>query len=145
MSDPIIITQEFNAPIDKVWKALTDRTEMKTWYFDIPDFVLSEGAVFKFYEPGETKQFLHLCKIIKIIPGELFQHTWTYPDLSKGVSTVTWKLMSLGDRTELILTHEGLENFSDGGAAFARDNYVAGWNEIVCILLHKHFEENSNE
>lgn len=37
-NQPFIIERTFNAPIPKVWKALTDHEQMKEWYFDIPDF-----------------------------------------------------------------------------------------------------------
>ncbi|WP_313029045.1 SRPBCC domain-containing protein [Soonwooa sp.] len=39
-----------NAPIDKVWKALTNKDDMKHWYFDIPDFNLEKAAVFNFFK-----------------------------------------------------------------------------------------------
>jgi uncharacterized protein YndB with AHSA1/START domain len=43
MSNPIIVEYKVNAPIERVWKALTDKTEMRSWYFDIPDFELETG------------------------------------------------------------------------------------------------------
>ncbi|WP_262896812.1 SRPBCC domain-containing protein [Chryseobacterium cucumeris] len=39
MSTPITVQYTINAPAEKVWKALTDKNEMKSWYFDIQDFV----------------------------------------------------------------------------------------------------------
>ncbi len=43
----IIIEQDFNAAASKVWNAITDKDEMKIWYFDLeafkpdnPDFAL---------------------------------------------------------------------------------------------------------
>ncbi|SIQ52021.1 Activator of Hsp90 ATPase homolog 1-like protein [Chryseobacterium sp. RU37D] len=53
---PIIVEDKVNVPAEKVWKALTDKNEMKAWYFDIPDFELKVGKVFNFYEPGEEKK-----------------------------------------------------------------------------------------
>ena len=72
--------------VSKVWQALTDKNQMKEWYFDIPDFELKTGAVFNFYEPGEAKQFHHRCRILEIVPEKKFSHTWTHPGLSKGES-----------------------------------------------------------
>lgn len=68
MSHPIIIEQKVNASAEKVWKALTDINEMKIWYFDIPDFIPEEGAVFNFYEPGDEKKYHHQAEILEIIP-----------------------------------------------------------------------------
>lgn len=46
MNKPIIVQYKVNAPIEKVWKALTNMAEMKSWYFDIPDFELEVGRQF---------------------------------------------------------------------------------------------------
>jgi hypothetical protein len=35
---PIILERLFNAPTSKVWAALTDKNEMKKWYFDLAEF-----------------------------------------------------------------------------------------------------------
>ncbi len=32
---PVILEILLNAPVKKVWKALTDKNEMKIWYFDL--------------------------------------------------------------------------------------------------------------
>lgn len=40
----------YNAPVEKVWQALTDKDQMKQWYFDIPDFNTAPGSRFDFYE-----------------------------------------------------------------------------------------------
>lgn len=39
---------------------------------------------------------------------------------------VKWELITLGDKVKVTLTHTGVENFADGGAEFARENYEAG-------------------
>ena len=31
--------------VQKVWQALTDKSQMKEWYFDIPDFELRVGEI----------------------------------------------------------------------------------------------------
>jgi len=38
MHDNVVVKKELHAPVEKVWQALTDKTLMKKWYFDIPDF-----------------------------------------------------------------------------------------------------------
>ncbi len=34
--EPFIIERTYNAPVSKVWSAITDKDQMKQWYFDIP-------------------------------------------------------------------------------------------------------------
>lgn len=35
----LTVSYEIKAPVNKIWSALTNKDEMKIWYFDIPDFV----------------------------------------------------------------------------------------------------------
>ena len=45
---PFVIERTFNAPVERVWKALTDRNETKQWYFDIEKFNPEVGFEFEF-------------------------------------------------------------------------------------------------
>lgn len=121
-------------PARKVWLALTEKDQLKEWYFDIPDFELKEGATFNFYEPGGENKFHHRCTIIEIIPHEKFSHTWTHPGRSKGESIVTWFLSERNGETEVTLQHMGVENFADAGPEFAPENYQMGWDGFMSIL-----------
>lgn len=129
------------ADAGKIWQALTEPSQMKEWYFDVHDFELVVGNTFYFYEPGENKKFRHLCTILEIKPNQKFSHTWTYPELSKGKSVVTWNLHPQGEFTKVILTHEHLESFEDGGKDFDKDNFIAGWNEILHKSLMSYVEK----
>ena len=46
---PVVVEQEYNTSIDKVWNALTIKEEMKYWYFNLPEFYAEEGFEFQFY------------------------------------------------------------------------------------------------
>lgn len=140
--EPIVVEETINAPIGKVWKALTEKSQLKLWYFDIPDFEVKVGATFNFYEPGEEKKYHHQGVIQEILPIQKLEHTWTHPSHSKGVSILTWELEPVGDATRVTLTHRGIENFADAGKAFERESYEAGWKEIVGILLKDYLEKS---
>ncbi|HAO26911.1 MAG TPA: SRPBCC domain-containing protein, partial [Chryseobacterium indologenes] len=88
MNTPIIVQYEIEAPVDKVWKALTDKNEMKFWYFDIPDFVAEAGQIFNFFEPGGENKYHHQGEILDILPNQKLKHTWSYPDYSSVKTTV---------------------------------------------------------
>ncbi|HBB91118.1 MAG: ATPase [Bacteroidetes bacterium GWF2_49_14] len=128
---PFTVQKEFTATPEEIWDAITSRVKMKEWYFDIPDFELREGAVFNFFEPGGENKFHHQCKITKVVPRKLFQHTWTYPGFSKGVTMVTWEIDPSEGGSTVTLTHDGIENILDGGEAFQPENFAAGWTEIL--------------
>lgn len=133
---PIIVEKIYPASISKVWKALTDKDQMKEWYFTIDDFELKEDSTFNFYvndEEGEV--YHHQCVVKEIVPEKRFSHTWTHPTHSKGESLVTWELQPAVGGTKVTLTHQGVETFADGGADFSKDNYKTGWDEILGTSL----------
>ena len=46
------IKQKVNLPLEIVWKTITQKTEMRHWYFAILDFELKLKQIFHFFEPG---------------------------------------------------------------------------------------------
>ena len=138
---PLVKEISLNAPVERVWKALTDNAQMKEWYFDIADFKPEVGFEFSFTGQGsDCEDFVHECRITKVEPLKLLQHTWTYKDHS-GESVLTWELMAEGDKTHIKLTHEGLHTFAAHGKDFGRDSFNAGWEEIVKTNLKKYVEQ----
>jgi uncharacterized protein YndB with AHSA1/START domain len=144
-SEPFIIEQTYNVPASKVWKAITDRNQMKLWYFDIAEFRPEVGFEFEFSGENEGRRFLHLCKVIEVVPEEKLSYSWRY-DGYEGNSVVTFELFSDGDKTRLRLTHEGLETFPINNPDFKKENFAAGWNYITGTSLKKFVEtENVTE
>ncbi|MCW1961529.1 SRPBCC family protein [Chryseobacterium viscerum] len=141
MSTPITVQYKINAPAEKIWKALTNKNEMKSWYFDIRDFVLEIGKEFNFYEPGGENKYHHQGEILEIIPNQKLKHTWSYPDFSALKTVVTWELFPEDGQTLVKLTHEGIENFKDLGEGFSRDNFTQGWNTILGQSLKEYVEK----
>lgn len=124
-----------NAPTEKVWKALTDSSEMKKWYFDIPGFRATPGFRFQFTGQGHKGDiYLHHCTVLEVIPGHKLVHSWTYED-QPGYSVLTWELFPEGEKTRLVLTHEGLESFPRDNPDFATDSFRKGWNQLVTESL----------
>lgn len=141
MSTPITVQYKINAPAEKVWKALTDKNEMKSWYFDIQDFALEIGKEFNFFEPGGENKYHHQGEILEIIPNQKLKHTWSYPDFSALKTIVTWELLPEDGQTLVKLTHENIENFKDLGDGFSRDNFTQGWNTILGQSLKEYLEK----
>jgi uncharacterized protein YndB with AHSA1/START domain len=129
-TEPFVIERTLNAPAEKVWKAITDKDQMKQWYFDIAEFKPEVGFEFTFNGGSEDKVYVHLCKITKVEPGRTLQYSWRY-DNYPGNSFVTFELFPDGDKTRLKLTHEGLESFPTDNKDFARSSFEAGWTYII--------------
>ena len=137
--EPFFIERTLNAPIEKVWKAITDKDQMKQWYFDLADFKPEPGFEFQFTGGKDDRSYLHLCKITEVVPGKKLQYSWRY-DGYEGNSFVTFELFKEGNKTRLVLTHEGLETFPITNKDFAKENFVEGWTMIIGTLLPKFVE-----
>lgn len=142
-NEPFVIERTLNAPVEKVWTAITDKDKMKQWYFDIPDFKPEVGFEFRFIgQDHDCKEYLHICKITEVIPNKKLVHSWRYEGY-EGNSFVTWELFEEGDMTKVKLTHEGLETFPANIKAFAKENFAEGWTEIVGTLLREFTEQDT--
>jgi uncharacterized protein YndB with AHSA1/START domain len=133
-SEPFVIERTFDAPIPMVWKAITDREEMKNWYFDLAEFKAVKGFEFQFEGGPDGRKYLHLCKVIEVIPEKKLSYSWRYEGYV-GNSVVTFELFAEGNKTRLRLTHEGLETFPMDKADFGKSNFAEGWTYIVGTSL----------
>lgn len=139
-NSPITIERTFNAPVEKVWNAITNKNEMKEWYFDLDEFKLEQGFEFQFTGGTETNQYLHLCKVTEVIPKQKLTYSWRY-DGYEGNSFVTFELFPEEDKTRLKLTHEGLETFPSSNSDLAKHNFEAGWTDIIGNSLKSYLEK----
>ncbi len=140
--DPdVIIERTYNAPIDTVWEAISNRDKMAKWYFDLAAFRPEVGFEFSFTGGKEGREFLHLCKVTKVIPGKLLAYTWRYDGYS-GSSEVTFELFAEGSNTRVKLTHTGIETFPViPHKDLAKENFVAGWTHILGTSLKEYLEK----
>jgi uncharacterized protein YndB with AHSA1/START domain len=127
--EPLVVERTFDAPVALVWKALTDKEDIKQWSFDIREFEPEVGFEFQFYGGSEDVKYLHRCKVTQAIPNKRLAYTWRYEGYA-GDSLVTFELFADGAKTRLKLTHAGLETFPKL-PAFARTNFMEGWTQIV--------------
>ena len=138
---PLIIERTYDAPIEKVWTALTDRDQMKEWYFDIKEFKAEKGFKFEFTGGDDKVQFLHRCEVIIADPPNKLSYSWTYPEYG-GYSVVTFELFKEGEKkTRLKLSHEGLDSFPKDNPNFAVTSFTGGWNFILGESLKNYVEK----
>ena len=140
-SEAIVMERTLNAPVAKVWKALTNVDQMREWYFDLKEFKPQIGFEFEFVVEHEGNRYHHLCRVTELIPQKKIAYTWRYKG-ELGNSLVTFELLAEGDKTRLKLTHSGIETFPKT-PAYARKNFEAGWTAIVGTELKKFVERSS--
>ncbi len=132
---PFQIERRFQVPVQTVWKAITEKEEMKKWYFDLKEFITEPGFEFHFESgPSPERMYLHVCEIREVIPGKKLSYSWRY-DGYPGNSLVTFELFREENHTRVRLTHDGLESFPATNPDLARENFEKGWTEIIGTSL----------
>jgi uncharacterized protein YndB with AHSA1/START domain len=136
----VFLERVFNAPSAQIWEALTDKNKMKEWYFDVPDFKPEVGQEFSFKGGEDGKEYMHLCKVVEVIPGRKISYTWRYEGYS-GNSKVSFELIPEGEKTRVRLIHEGLDTFPSSNPDFKATNFVGGWTHFMEKGLPEYLEK----
>jgi uncharacterized protein YndB with AHSA1/START domain len=142
-AEAIIVERTFNAPVARVWKALTDVDQMRQWYFDLREFKPEPGFEFEFVVEHEGNTYHHLCKVTEVIPQKRLAYTWRYKG-EPGNSLVTFELFGEGEKTRLKVTHTGIETFPKT-PAYARKNFEQGWTSLIGTELKQFVETKQKD
>lgn len=138
-TESIVIERIYNAPIELVWKALTEKEQIRQWSFEVSDFKPEVGFEFTF-RGGKDGIKIHLSKVVEVITNKKLSYTWRYQG-HVGDSLVTFELFPEGEKTKMRLTHEGIETIAINGPEFARENFIQGWTSIIGTLLKEFVEK----
>lgn len=136
--DPLVIERTYHAHVSKVWKAITDKNEMKRWYFDLTAFQADVGFEFEFLAGTEEKKYRHRCAITEVLTEKKLAYSWRYEGY-EGLSHVTFELFAEGEQTRLRLTHAGLGSFP-AIPDFAEDRFSEGWAYLTGTALKDFLE-----
>ena len=138
--EQVIIERTYNAPVEKVWQAITDPDQMKQWYLPIEDFRAEVGFETTFDHHALGRVFPHIWKVTEVVPGERISYEWRYAGFP-GNSRVTFELTADGDGTRITVTHTGLESFrGDQNLDLKPSNFKEGWTHFIGSQL-KNFVE----
>ena len=142
-NNPIVVEQTYDAPIEVVWKAITDKDQMRQWFFKpMTEFEPEIGFETQFDVRCEGKDYLHLWKVTDVVPQKRISYQWRYGGYP-GDSSVTWELSEGRDGTKLLLTHAGHETIQ-GDPIFSRESGVAGWSYFLHDSLKAFLEERDS-
>ena len=139
LAAPLVKEVVLDASPARVWKALTNKDELKQWCFDMNAFVPEPGFAFEFYGEKDGHRYKHLCKVLEVEKEKRMKWLWTYEGV-EGETFVTFELFPEGGKTRLRLTHEGLENLPQD-EHYAKENFMAGWNSILDVSLKNYVKE----
>ena len=137
----VVIERVLDAPVERVWDAISNNDQMKQWYFQLKEFRLEVGFEFEFEGGPPEKSYIHKCKVVEAIPQRKLAYSWRYEGY-RGDSVVTFELFPKGGGTRLRLTHAGLDTFAvNKNSDLDKHNFVAGWTDTIGGSL-KNFVEN---
>jgi len=134
---PLKLTQVYKAPVAVVWEALTNKAQLKQWYFDFSaDFKPEVGAEFEWSAgPPDGKQWLHRGKMTDVVTNEKLAYTWEYPGYT-GKGKAIWQLTAVDEsNTRLDFSWEIIVPFDPEEQALRRKNFVQGWTHIIHTSL----------
>lgn len=143
-TEPVVAKQTYQGvSLEAVWRAITEVNQMTKWFFEpIEEFKAEVGFETQFNIHHEGTDYLHLWKILEVVPQSRIVYDWRYEGLP-GETTVTWELSEAEEGTTLKLTHSGLDSFPDDDRAFTRESTQAGWDYFVRDSLKAYLEGGS--
>jgi uncharacterized protein YndB with AHSA1/START domain len=137
MTDRIVKTVELKAPIEKVWRALTDHTEFGRWFrvkLDEP-FVPGQPTRGQITYPG----YEHLkweSRTVRMDEPHLFSMTWHPYAIDPGVdysdepsTLIEFRLERVGEGTRLTVTESGFDKLPAHRREEAFRSNEGGWAE----------------
>lgn len=138
----VIIERTYNAPVERVWQAITDIRQMKQWYMPmLSSFRPQVGFETDFTVAKNGKDWTHLWKITEMVPNKKISYEWRFEGFP-GNSLVTFELTPNGDKTHLVLSHIGLETFEgDKNPGLEPHNFKEGWTQLIGTLLKEFVEK----
>jgi len=123
-----------DAPIERVWQAITTPSEMKQWFFGV-DTEADWRPGGRLIHRGEYngKPYIDKGEILEFEPPRRLVHThWSdvsgLPDAPEHYQQVTWDLTSRDDGTEVAITERNLP--SDDAAKTSEQ----GWSGALAAL-----------
>jgi uncharacterized protein YndB with AHSA1/START domain len=117
-----------NAPVSKVWKALTDPRELEKWMLMTTDFSAEKGKKFIFCtnDPGENWDGVFDCRVEEVVENKRLVYTWNASFINAD-TLVTIVLKKSNGKTEVTLTHTGWEKLG-ANQEQTRNSHSEGWD-----------------
>tara|TARA_R110001606_G_scaffold4892_2_gene23089 strand:- start:118 stop:564 length:447 start_codon:yes stop_codon:yes gene_type:complete len=130
--EPIRIEISLNVPVNKVWEALTNVTQMREWYFEnIPDFKPEEGFETKFEVKNGERIFTHIWKITEVIPFKKISYTWKFEEYPGEGLSIFELTTTENNTTQLKLESQVLTPYPKDIPEFKRESGEAGWDYLI--------------
>lgn len=79
-AEPVSAEQNIHAPIDVVWRAITDERQMPKWFFEqIRHFRPERGFETTFVVHAMGKDYPHHWRVTEVIENQKIAYDWLHP------------------------------------------------------------------
>jgi uncharacterized protein YndB with AHSA1/START domain len=141
----LVVSREFNAPLELVWNAWTQPEQIKQWLrlgegmtAESVKMDLRVGGKFRIQLKRPDGEFFTAAgTFLEVKPLERLVYTWDWEkdgggnefgELEGNETQVTVEFRTLGKRTQLVLTHERF------ASPESRDRHEGGWQSWIASL-----------
>lgn len=133
MKKEIKLEKYYPYPINKVWRAMTDKRAMSQWLMEC-DFEPVVGHKFQFLDkPRFGWDGIVNCEVLEIIEPQKIVYSWNGGSGKNTINTiVTWTLEKQDQGTLVKLNHTGFTGISGVMTSFI---LKSGWEKIINRLL----------
>jgi len=115
---------------DRVFKALTEKTELERWFVPVAEIEPQPGGTFRIeWVPGMGEH----GKVQRVEAPRVFSFTWE-GQFSPTPTTITFELADTNGGTELSLTHSGIGEGKGWEAYAGMDVPGKGWDAHLSDL-----------
>ncbi|SHM95277.1 SRPBCC domain-containing protein [Mucilaginibacter sp. OK098] len=142
----VIVEYVYDAPVERVWHAITNVEKMRQWYFHtLVEFEPEVGFETMFDVTHNGKVFPHILKVTEVVLNKKISYEWKYGGYP-GNSLVSFELFDEDGKTKIVLTHDKLETFrGDIHPDMAKQNFVQGWTHFIGTSLKEYVEQETEE
>jgi uncharacterized protein YndB with AHSA1/START domain len=136
--DEIRSSTTIDAPIERVWRAITTPSEMKEWFFGV-DTEADWRPGGRLIHRGEYggKPYVDKGEIVEFVPPRRLVHThWSdvsgLPDAPQHYQLVAWDLTERDGRTELVISERNLP--SEAAAKTSEQGWASALDALKALL-----------
>ena len=126
---------DINAPIEVVWRTITEPELIRTWFSDIAEIEARPGAIGSLtFRADSDDPFVVGITVVDAEPPQRFSYRWVYPPGERASETnstlVTFTLVADGaERTRLRVVESGLDrmDMTDEAKRTFAEEHRHGW------------------
>ncbi len=124
---PIEKKLTLNAPVNKVWEALTNPNKLQKWMMMSTNFEPKNGKDFTFKsDPTGEWDGIFKCSVKEVVENKKLSYTWDTSFIN-AETLVEFELTENGDKTEVSLVHSGWDKMT-ANQKETKKSHSEGWD-----------------